>query len=141
MTASIQPSIREKTMTLCYLPNTGKRRNCIISAPLHTFAFTLSVALIFAALSMTPKTALAQTGPSVITTIPVGNSPTGVGVNQLTNRIYVANNGDSTVSVVDGNTNTVVATIPVADHPVGVAVNPTTNLVYVANKWSGNRPQ
>jgi DNA-binding beta-propeller fold protein YncE len=41
----------------------------------------------------------AEAAYQVIATIPVGSSPgaaNGVGVNPLTNRIYVSNNGDNT---------------------------------------------
>src|SRR5262249_41874450 len=69
-------------------------------------------------------------------TISVGAGPNGIAVNTVTNRAYVANNADSTVSVIDGHTYSVVATIPVGPGPVGVAVNPVTNRVYVA--ISGN---
>ena len=49
------------------------------------------------------------------------------------NIIYVTNIGDNTVSVINGNTNTMVQTIPVGYGPVGIGVNPTTNAIYVAN--------
>jgi YVTN family beta-propeller protein len=51
---------------------------------------------------------------TVIATIDVGVNPIGVAVNPTTNRIYVANDGDNTVSVIDGTTNTVIDTIDVA---------------------------
>src|SRR5579862_5906253 len=69
----------------------------------------------------------------VSATISVGSSPNGVAVNPATNRIYVANRADNTVSVIDGRTYAVVATVPVGPGPAGVAVNPATNRVYVAN--------
>jgi YVTN family beta-propeller protein len=57
-------------------------------------------------------------------------------VNPIRNRIYVANAGSNTVSVIDGTTNTVVATVTVGTTPFGVAVNPTTNRIYVTNSGS-----
>jgi len=79
---------------------------------------------------------------TVVATVPVGESPTGVAVNPTTNLIYVTDAAWSawsgTVSVIDGGSNTVVATIPVNQWPLDVAVNPVTNLIYVANAaWSG----
>src|SRR5207247_1285042 len=76
----------------------------------------------------------------VTATIPVGSGPNGVAVNPLTNRIYIANNGDSTVSVIDGSANAVIATIPVGSNPVGVGVNPLTDRVYVADNGVGIGP-
>ena len=71
---------------------------------------------------------------TVIATVPVGDVPQGVGVNPTTNRVYVANFDDDTVSVIDGATNAVIATIPGGvSGPHDVGVNPTTDRVYVAN--------
>src|SRR5437762_11028890 len=75
----------------------------------------------------------AHAAEAVIATIPVGLGPLAVGVNATTNRIYVANNNDNTVSVIDGLTNAVVATIPVESFPLSVAVNAVTNRIYVTN--------
>ena len=47
--------------------------------------------------------------------ITVGQTPTGIGINFLTNRIYVANSGDNTVSVIDDKNNTKIGN----DIPVG----------------------
>ena len=43
-----------------------------------------------------------------ILNIPVENGITGVGVNPITNRIYVSNSQNSTVHVIDGDYNTVI---------------------------------
>jgi YVTN family beta-propeller protein len=60
----------------------------------------------------------------------------GVAVDPSTGNVYVANNGNSTASVINGSTNTVTATVTVGSAPYGVAVDPTTNTVYVANSSS-----
>ncbi|WP_396895187.1 YncE family protein [Mycolicibacterium sp.] len=52
-------------------------------------------------------------------------------------RIYVANQSDGTVSVIDAATNTVTGTITVGAQPNGVAVNAATGCVYVANQGDG----
>ncbi len=69
----------------------------------------------------------------VIATIPLGVSPNGVDVNSTTNRVYVANQSDGTVSVIDGGSNTVVSRVTVGSSPGAVAVNSVTNKIYVAN--------
>ncbi|AKB82590.1 Chitin binding protein [Methanosarcina barkeri 3] len=69
---------------------------------------------------------------TVITTIPVGSNPDGVAVNP-TGKVYVTNNGDNTISVIDTATNTVTATVLVGSNPDGVAVNPAGTRVYVTN--------
>jgi YVTN family beta-propeller protein len=47
--------------------------------------------------------------------------------------IYVASQATSTVSVIDGSSNTVTTTIPLSGYLAAVAVNSTTNTVYVTN--------
>ncbi|MGA8492427.1 MAG: YncE family protein [Terriglobales bacterium] len=76
-------------------------------------------------------------GQQVIDTIAVGNHPIYLAVDQNTNRVYVSNQADDTVSVIDGTTDTVVSTIRVGHNPNGVAANPRTNTIYVANLSSG----
>jgi autotransporter-associated beta strand protein/YVTN family beta-propeller protein len=70
---------------------------------------------------------------SVIATIPVGQAPQGLAVNPGTQRTYVANTTDGTVSVISDQTNSVVATINLGagSHPDGVGVNTTTDHVFV----------
>jgi YVTN family beta-propeller protein len=59
-----------------------------------------------------------------------------IAVNPVTNRVYVANLNDNTVSVIDGASNTVVDTVAVGVIPEVVAVNTVTNRIYVANSSS-----
>ena len=65
-----------------------------------------------------------------------GSQPFAVAVNPATNKIYVVNNGQNTVTVIDGATNTT-RTVTVGRTPVAIAVNPVTNEVYVANSGDG----
>lgn len=71
------------------------------------------------------------------TDIPVGPRPQAVAVNSTTGRVYVANSGADTVSVIDGHARRLVGTIAVGFAPGGVAVNPTTNRIYVLNRNDG----
>lgn len=75
-------------------------------------------------------------------TVPVGNGPFALVVDQLTDTVYVANSGDNTVSVIDGATcngnnnagcSQTPATVAVGSGPSGVAVDEQTNTVYVTN--------
>jgi len=75
---------------------------------------------------------------SEITTIPLGitpwkidRSPQDITINIKTNQIYLPIWEDSTVSVIDGNTNTIVATVPVGGEPDRVVVNSITNRIYI----------
>ena len=81
-------------------------------------------------------------GPQGVT---VGSDAFGVAVNPLTNRVYVTNIGDGTVSVISGlgergspQSRPVIATIRVGSSPARVAVNPLTRTAYVTNSGSGS---
>jgi YVTN family beta-propeller protein len=87
--------------------------------------------------------AWAAGGYAVTATIPVGSNPEGVAVDPAAGTVYVTNQSDGTVSVVDEATSTVTATIPLgsgqlwAYYPEGVAVDPAAGTVYVANAGYG----
>lgn len=86
---------------------------------------------VFAVLTISVSPLLSQT---VIATIPVGFFPFIVAANPRTNRVYVTNQGDNSMSVIDGSLNQVVATVKFLNGfvPYGVAANPFTNRIYVA---------
>jgi len=84
--------------------------------------------------SFLPLNAFSQ---RVIATIAVGNRPTYLAVDPKTDRVYVSNQSDDNVSVIDGSTNSLLTTVKVGHSPNGIAVNPKTNRIYVANLNSG----
>ena len=76
---------------------------------------------------------LIDTASDTTTAVPVGSAPSWVAVNPVTNRAYVVNAYDSTISVVDGATRTVVGSIPVPYVGASaIALNPVTDKIYVA---------
>jgi len=81
--------------------------------------------------TVTPSLSGYTFSPSSITVTGPNNNVNFIA--SVPNVIYVTNVGDNTVSVINGNTNTMVQTIPVGNGPVGVGVNPVTNMVYVSN--------
>jgi len=79
-------------------------------------------------------------------TIAVGDSPQAIGINPITNTIYVTNTNDNTVSVIDGSTcngsdtsgcGQAVATIAVGSGPRSVGVDPNTDTIFVGNRDDG----
>jgi len=96
------------------------------------------------ALAMISLSAVAQVTTA---TLPAGSYPDVAAVNTATNQIYAVNgqcysfpcSTKGTVTVINGNTNTIVGTVNVGYSPAGTAVNPTTNKIYVANVC-GNDP-
>ena len=69
-------------------------------------------------------------------TVTVGNQPSAVAVNPVTNKAYVANYADNTVSVIDGSNNTTL--IGVGTNPIALAINSRTNKIYVADQGSND---
>ncbi len=76
-------------------------------------------------------------GSNVSATVTVGSNPIWVAINPAGTKVYVANYGAGTVSVIDTSSNTVSATVTVGTGPNGVAVNPAGTKVYVANYGAG----
>jgi YVTN family beta-propeller protein len=77
-----------------------------------------------------------QTGSS-LKTLTVMNRPDDIAADPSANRIYVANIGSGTVSVIDGVTDEVVATATVA-HAMGegIAADPRTGRIYIFEKYA-----
>ena len=92
--------------------------------------FFLYLAIFLFTVNITPVFSLE------IIPINVGANPWAISINPATNKIYVTNSGNDTVSVIDGNTNTV-KFLTVGQNPTGIVVNPFTNLAYVS-KFSSN---
>src|SRR5262249_24332524 len=68
--------------------------------------------------------------------VPIGQAPGGIAFNPTRNHLYVPNQLDDTVSIIDTTSDTMVATVrlPASSEPKVVGVNPLTNRVYVGNK-------
>ncbi|MGH2830145.1 MAG: hypothetical protein ACRDJM_06650, partial [Actinomycetota bacterium] len=63
----------------------------------------------------------------------------GIDVNVITNKIYVANYGSASVSVLDASSSPpAVSTIPGIPGAAGVAANPLTNRIYVVSAATGS---
>lgn len=72
-------------------------------------------------------------GQTALPDIPVGVGPAAIAVNPVTNKFYVANTGDGSVSIIDGRTG-LVTSVATGAEPVAVAVNPSTARIYVAHR-------
>jgi YVTN family beta-propeller protein len=69
---------------------------------------------------------------SVLTTIHAGGGLTGIAVNPLTDKIYVADNNVGSLVVIDGKTQKVKTTIDIGVNTIAVAVNLRTNRIYAS---------
>src|SRR5438034_282394 len=90
----------------------------------------LSALIFFLFLTYFPARGYAQT---VTATVPVGANPTFAAYDSGRAEVFVANNGDNTVSVIEDCSNTVAATVSVGDGPFGVAYDSGKGEVFVAN--------
>ena len=93
-------------------------------------AILAAILFLSCAFTLLPQSVRAAT---VTATIPVGSYPWGIAVSPNGQYVYVANQGDSSVSVINTASNTVTATIPVGSTPRGIAVSPNGQYVYVTN--------
>ncbi len=81
----------------------------------------------------------ALTSDSVVTnTICVGRNPVAMIQQPSGGKVYIVNQGDDTVSVVDPTSLQVIATIPVGANPVAVSTNIDGSYVFVVNQGSNN---
>ncbi len=75
-----------------------------------------------------------QTSPiPLLIALPAGAEPVAAVVDDVRNRVYVANHGNDTVTVIDGQTSQIIATIPVGVDPTDITFDIATNKAYVAN--------
>ena len=68
----------------------------------------------------------------VLTTVPTGRGPTAALYDSIDHKLFVANRGSATVSVIDPNSNVVTATIPVGAGPNAMCWSTTSNKLFVA---------
>lgn len=92
-------------------------------------AAALALAGSLAAGILAPSAGAAPTVPR-LTLVGTGGFPTAPAVNPATNKVYVANAGSDTLSVIDGRTNRV-TNIATSDRPTITLVNRRTNTVFV----------
>jgi len=71
--------------------------------------------------------------PTPLGTIAVGNTPRGLAVDAAKERVYVANSGSNSVSVIDSRTNTVITTIPNLPGATGIAHDGMHHMLWVTN--------
>ena len=103
------------------------------NAPCRRYQY-VTVFAIFCLLLVPPKPVYGQ---HVIATVPVGQSPWDVAVNPSTDKIYVTNQEDGTVTVIDAHNNkTTTISDPSLYLCAGLAVNPATNKIYVTSEGS-----
>jgi uncharacterized repeat protein (TIGR01451 family) len=77
--------------------------------------------------------------PQRLVDIPVGNQPRGLAVDEGRTRVYVANQGSSSVSVIDGHSNTVITNVkhfPNISVPTGIVYDSASDAIWVTGSGS-----
>lgn len=72
--------------------------------------------------------------PEIWDVVPVGDDPSDAVLDPGTDKIFVPNEQDDTVSVIDAGTDNIIDEIPVGDEPVAVCVNTELHKVYAVNR-------
>src|SRR5262245_21585958 len=103
--------------------------------------FNFIVAIVLTVLLVDPMSVFASpatisSGYRVVDTIPVGSFPVGIAFNPRNGYMYVTNESDATVSIVNPATNTVIETVPVGLSPRAVTYNARNGDMYVSNTFS-----
>jgi YVTN family beta-propeller protein len=130
-----QAAVPDKQQRERALPDRPLRRYLAIPVAAAALGLTLAPAA-----SASASAGVHQDSKSLtpIATIPIGDVPCGVAVDQKTDTIYAPSVGGVDVYVIDGATNTVQATIGVGARPTSVAVDPVTDTIYVASYVAGD---
>jgi len=96
-------------------------------------------ALALAAVTLLPgMAARGHAGAATALRTVVGNSPDAIGVDSMTGRVFVANQTDNSVSVLDAASGTVVTTVRVGPYPNAIGVDDVTGRVFVVGVGSIN---
>src|SRR5262249_20842263 len=74
---------------------------------------------------------IAKSRNKVVSTIPVGAEPLTVAIHPNRKRVYVTNQIDGTMSVIDARRRRVVATVPIGNDALGAADHPDGSRVHV----------
>lgn len=110
------------------------------------FALSLEVTLIFLVLvacnnvnartleSIIKERISLGNGPQIM----VGKFPMDIQVNQATDKIYVANAGSDSVSVIDSDAGGLPKSISVGLEPTSIAIDEDSDKIFVANQGSGS---
>jgi uncharacterized repeat protein (TIGR01451 family) len=104
----------------------------IVSHPVHGTGevHTVYLPILFKDLSEPPPPP--GCAPYLVDTINVGDTPRGIAIDTTRNRVYVANYGSSSLSVIDSS-NGVIRTITGVTSANGLAYDPTHDLIWVTN--------
>ncbi len=115
--------------------NLATAQRVVAASQLHKIIFLIGFVLLMLQIR-TPFPALAQEAvcaPTLLETITVGHMPRGVAVDSERGRVYVANYGSDTISVIDSQTNSLITTLTDLPTPNQLAYDTTHNILWVTS--------
>ncbi len=71
--------------------------------------------------------------PDLVSHISVGNTPRGIAIDSTRRRVYVANFGSHSISVIDSDSHSVIRTITAITSANGLTHDPTHNIIWATN--------
>jgi YVTN family beta-propeller protein len=110
----------------------GRRRGTVSLS-----AVTLALLLLLGTAALRP-TQSARAEETLLTTVNVAAQPEGVAVDPATNRVFVANSGQGSVTVIDGRTHARLGDFTIGGSPYGLAIHPAARKVFVSNSSSSS---
>ena len=123
-------SVNAQTGAFTYTPTQAARLSAGVTPAADVDAFTVSVSDGQATTAVTVNVTVLPAVISGPTSTTVGGNPLGVTVSAT--KIYVANSGTRTVSVIDRTTGVVTTISNVVSTPSGIALSPDGNRLYVS---------
>jgi YVTN family beta-propeller protein len=108
-------------------------RKVMVGAHLWGVGFDESSSKLYLAHTGTADVVSLDERTQAVSTIPVGQIPCAVALDEANHKLYAVNYADETVSVIETANGKVLATLRVGRHPQAVAVDPKRNRIYVAN--------
>jgi len=105
MRATAVGTVHDVIRRLARVRRPAPRHAIVTRAARSAFAVALTAALLVPGTDAQVGSPAAASSATLVTAVLVGSAPTGVAVNATTNRVYVANSGSGTLSVIDGTTN------------------------------------
>jgi YVTN family beta-propeller protein len=144
---AIAISLMCTVLAACGNSSGGGSGNNILSSPRSATSGPIQVAsddnvvwVVSPSINSLTKIAVINDVNQVVANTTVGSQPANIVVSADGKRVFVANNGSDTVSVVDTTTAQplVIKTINVGTEPWGMAITPNGKKLYVANSRSNN---
>jgi YVTN family beta-propeller protein len=128
------------TTASAYDPTCGVSGECSGSLATDVFVTKIDMSVpnesahvIYAPIIFKSPTPSAACVPYLVTTVTVGNTPRGLALDPARHRLYVANSGSGTISVIDTNTTALLGQATALNSPTMLAYDSARSILWVTN--------